>query len=181
VSGSLGDARLALDALQGKLTLPAELLAAARQRLEQPTPRVALGLALRGVASAAIDVSDGLLGDLQHILESAAVGATVEVDIATSLVASSAYSISATSQFDINLTAQQWRTLALAGGDDYELLFTAAPAQRTAVATAARNSQTTVTRIGQMESAAGLRLIDQHGQPLPNTFSGFDHFAGAGK
>jgi thiamine-monophosphate kinase len=177
VSGTLGDARLALDALQGQLTLPAELLAAARQRLELPTPRVALGLALRGVASAAMDVSDGLLGDLNHILDSSAVGATVEVDIATSLIAASALYIRATGQFCLNLSVHQWRALALAGGDDYELLFTAAPAQRTAVAAAARSSQTTVTRIGQITSAPGLRLIDQHGQPLPNTFASFDHFA----
>src|SRR5450830_635704 len=87
VSGTLGDARLALEVLQGKLDVPAPLLAQARARLEQPTPRVALGLALRGVASAAIDVSDGLLGDLGHILESSAVGATVLADTATELIA----------------------------------------------------------------------------------------------
>jgi len=177
VSGTLGDARLALDALQGKLTLPAELLAAARQRLEQPSPRVALGLALRGVASAAIDVSDGLLGDLQHILENSAVGATVDADVATSLIAASAISTRPAGQFFINLSTQQWRTLALAGGDDYELLFTAAPAQRAAVAAAAHSSQTPVTRIGQIESNPGLRLIDLHGQPLANSYASFDHFA----
>jgi len=177
VSGTLGDARLALDALQGKLTLPAELLAAARQRLEQPSPRVALGLALRGVASAAIDVSDGLLGDLQHILESSAVGATVEADIAASLVAASALFIRATGQLGINLRVQQWRALALAGGDDYELLFTAAPNQRAAVAAAAQASQTAVTRIGRIDETPGLRLTDQHGQQLPNTYASFDHFA----
>ena len=177
VSGTLGDARLALDALQGKLSLPVDLLSAARLRLEQPTPRVALGLALRGVASAAIDVSDGLLGDLGHILESSAVGALVEADIATSLVAANAYSIEAASQFGINLSRQQWRTLALAGGDDYELLFTAAPGQRAAVVAAARSSQTAVTRIGRIESTPGLRLLDAHGQPLANSYASFNHFA----
>ncbi len=180
VSGTLGDARLALDALQGKLALPAPLLAAARQRLEQPSPRVALGLALRGVASAAMDVSDGLLGDLQHILQSSAVGATVDVDIAASLVAASALSIRVAGQFGINFSVQQWRALALSGGDDYELLFTAAPANRAAVAAAAQASQTTVTRIGCIDVAPGLRLLDQHGLPLPNTYASFDHFVQEG-
>ena len=78
VSGTLGDARLALDALRGRLTLPAELLAQARLRLERPTPRVALGQALRGVASAALDLSDGLLGDLRHILKASGVVATLD-------------------------------------------------------------------------------------------------------
>jgi len=176
VSGTLGDARLALDALQGKLALPAPVLAAARLRLEQPSPRVALGLALRGVASAALDVSDGLLGDLQHLLDASACGATVAVDVVANLIAARAYSMGATGQFGINFSTQQWRTLALAGGDDYELLFTAAPALRDAVAAAAQASQTAVTRIGYIESAPGLRLLDQHGLALANTFTSFDHF-----
>ena len=177
VSGTLGDARLALDALSGRLSLPAELLALARARLELPTPRVALGLALRSIATAAIDVSDGLLGDLGHLLECSGTGATVQVDIATELIAARAYYIRAGGQFDINLSANQWRTLALAGGDDYELLFTAPAHQRTAVADAARSSQTPVTRIGQIDARPGLRLQDKLGQPLPDSFVSFDHFA----
>ena len=78
VSGHLGDARLALEALQGHIALPPEALAAARLRLEQPTPRVALGQALRGVASSALDVSDGLLGDLGHILRASGTGACID-------------------------------------------------------------------------------------------------------
>ena len=177
VSGTLGDARLALEALQGKLTIPADVLATARVRLEQPTPRVALGLALRGIASAAIDVSDGLLGDLQHLLDSSGVGALVRVDDATDLIAARAYRTGATGQFGINLSPQQWRTLALAGGDDYELLFTAAPQQRAAVAAAAQRSQTPVACIGRIEATAGLRLSDRQGQPLPHRYASFDHFA----
>ncbi len=177
VSGTLGDARLALEGLQGKLAIPQELLARAQQRLQQPTPRVALGLALRGVASAAIDVSDGLLGDLRHLLQASGVGATVEADVATSLIAASAYSIRATGDFYLDLTATQWRTLALAGGDDYELLFTAPARLREAVAGAARHSQTAVTRIGHIEAEPGLRLIDRFGQSLPNSYASFDHFA----
>jgi thiamine-monophosphate kinase len=176
-SGTLGDARLALDALLGKWVLPPEVLAQARARLEMPTPRVALGLALRGVATAAIDVSDGLLGDLGHVLESSGVGATVEIEKATNLIASNAYAAGATGQFDMGLSAQQWRAMALAGGDDYELLFTAPPHLRHAVAAAALASQTAVTRIGQMDRAPGLRLVDEQGQALANTFASFDHFA----
>jgi len=177
VSGTLGDARLALDALLGKLKVPEDLLARARTRLETPTPRVALGLALRGVANAAIDVSDGLLGDLRHVLQSSGVGATVMADIATELIASRAYVTGATGQFGINLSNEQWRALALAGGDDYELLFTAPPEQQGAVAAAAQASQTPVTRIGQIHAAPGLRLLDRHGQALANHYTSFDHFA----
>jgi len=150
---------------------------AARVRLETPTPRVALGLALRGIANAAIDVSDGLLGDLGHVLKQSGVGATVDVDIATTLVAAHAYCTGARGQFDINISADQWRNLALSGGDDYELLFTAPVARREAVAAAATASQTPVTRIGQIEAERGLRLIDAQGQPVPNRYASFDHFA----
>lgn len=180
VSGTLGDARLALDALLGKITLPDAVLAAARERLEQPTPRVALGLALRGVASAALDVSDGLIGDLGHILASSGVGATVDADAVTALIAanrSSAPVRPAEGQSDLSLTQDQWRTLALSGGDDYELLFTAPPQLHEAVAQASHSSQTAVTRIGQIDAMPGLRLVDQHGQPLANRYTSFDHFA----
>jgi len=177
VSGTLGDARLALDALMGKVSLPDDVLAAARQRLEQPTPRVALGLALRGIASAALDVSDGLLGDLGHIQESSGVGATVHADTTTTLIAARPLSIRSRGQFGLNFSEDDWRRLALSGGDDYELLFTAAPHQREAVQAASRTSQTPVTRIGQIDATPGLRLIDSQGQPLANTYASFDHFA----
>jgi thiamine-monophosphate kinase len=177
VSGTVGDARLALDALLGKRHLPTDVLARARARLETPTPRVALGMALRGVATSAIDISDGLLGDLAHVLQQSHAGATVNPDIAIESIASYAHSTCATSPFDLNLSLHEWRTLALAGGDDYELLFTAAPAQRSAVANAAQLSQTPVRRIGQIEAQAGLRLVDNAGQAVANTFASYDHFA----
>lgn len=177
VSGTVGDARLALDVLLGKLAAPDDVLAVARARLETPTPRVALGLALRGVATAAIDVSDGLLGDLGHLLKRSGVGATVEADIAIESIASYAINTRATGQFFINLSKDQWRALALAGGDDYELLFTAPPTRREAVQAAALASQTPVRRIGQINAAPGLRVLDGQGQVLPNTFASFDHFA----
>jgi thiamine-monophosphate kinase len=177
VSGTLGDARLALEALRGTFALPAQALARARLRLETPTPRVALGLALRGVASSAIDISDGLVGDLGHILESSAVGAVVNADIATELIAARARCSSTSAQFDINLQLTQWRTLALAGGDDYELLFTAPARLRDSVLKAAQSSQTRVTCIGQITAVPGLRIQDGHGQLLSNSYASFDHFA----
>ena len=174
VSGHLGDARLALEALQGHIALPPEALAAARLRLEQPTPRVALGQALRGVASSALDVSDGLLGDLGHILRASGTGACIDTSITMNLIAVSAYSISARGQIDTELLHQ----CTLAGGDDYELAFTAPVARRAAVAAAAQASGTPVTRIGRIEAEPGLRLVDALGQPVARRYASFDHFAG---
>ncbi|WP_394757685.1 thiamine-phosphate kinase [Rhodoferax sp.] len=177
VSGNLGDARLALEVFRGSVSVPEAVWVAARARLETPTPRVALGLALRGIASAAIDVSDGLLGDLGHILRQSGVGATVEADLATTLVAANEYYTEATGQFNVNIVPEQWRRWALSGGDDYELLFTAPVARRAAVAAAAQSSQTAVSRIGQMDAERGLRLVNAQGQLLPNRYASFDHFA----
>ena len=173
VSGTLGDARLALEALLGRTALPAEVLARARARLERPTPRMALGQALRGVASSAMDVSDGLLGDLAHILNASGVGARIDTSITSSLIACSAYPSSAGGVFDAELIHQ----CTLAGGDDYELLFTAPPARRDAVAAAAQASGTPVACIGRIEAAPGLRLVDGTGQPVANRYASFDHFA----
>jgi len=173
VSGTLGDARLALEALQGRTNLPPTLLQAARQRLEQPTPRVALGLALRGVASAALDVSDGLLGDLDHILHASGVGARVDTSITIQLIAAGALPESAACHFDPDFLHQ----CTLAGGDDYELLFTAPASARAAVAAAAQASGTPVTRIGGIEAEPGIRLINAQGQPVVHRYASFDHFA----
>ena len=177
VSGTLGDARLALEILRGTVVAPAEVLAAARLRLEQPTPRVALGLALRGIATAAIDVSDGLLGDLGHILEQSGVGATVHNDTAIELVAARAYLPFEKSVFYPEIKADQWLAWTLAGGDDYELLFTAPASAGPAIAAASSLSQTTVTRIGQIDGERGLRLVNAQGQSVPNPYTSFDHFA----
>lgn len=173
VSGTPGEARLALDALRGRLALPPAALQQLRPRLEQPTPRVALGLALRGVASSAIDVSDGLLGDLGHILKASGVGACVDATVATNLLAASAQQAGATAGFG----AQTLMQCALAGGDDYELVFTAPPAQQAAVQAAAQASGTRATRIGRVEPAPGLRVVDGQGQPVAQHFASFDHFA----
>lgn len=169
VSGVLGEARMALEALQGKLALPAPLLQNARARLDRPTPRVALGLALRGIAHAAIDVSDGLLGDLGHILEASACGAAVDVDIALTL-------LNAGPLADRSLDREQCLALVLSGGDDYELLFTAPASARDAVLAAAGQAATPVARVGHIEAGAGLRLIDAQGREISNRYASFDHF-----
>ena len=177
VSGTLGDARLALEALQGHIALPADILEFARQRLEQPTPRVALGLALRGIASAAADISDGLLGDLGHILERSGVGATLDTIPAIQLIAACAYPTWPAALFDKTFSTVTALQYVLSGGDDYELVFTAPVARRAAVQAASRDSATAVTRLGQIESTPGLRLIDAQGAPVANAFASFDHFA----
>ena len=170
VSGDLGGARLALDCLLGKLTLAPALLKQARQRLETPTPRIALGMALRAIASAAIDISDGLLGDLDHILEASKVGAVVDTALASNLMALD-------DRLPVALTADMRLAWILSGGDDYELAFTAPVATRAAVQAAGITSATRVTRIGRIESTPGLRLLDFHGAPLVNRYHSFDHFS----
>ncbi|MBM3395136.1 MAG: thiamine-phosphate kinase [Betaproteobacteria bacterium] len=165
VSGCLGDSALALAALRGDLVLDAESLLRCRERLERPVPRVTLGLALRGVASAAIDVSDGLLADLGHILERSAVGATVRVE-------------QVPCSRDVLALNGTWRArCALAGGDDYELCFTAPPGQRAVVEQIARSQGLLLSRIGEIEAQPALRLLDARGQTLRMEHHGFDHFA----
>ncbi len=175
VSGTLGDARLALEAFRGTLSLPESVFESARTRMEQPTPRVALGQALRGIASAAIDISDGLLGDLQHILNASQVGARIDTSIAIDLLAARAMNTWADGTFHSKMTLE----CVLAGGDDYELAFTAPKSLREAVQAAAVQSQTPVTRIGEIQLGTGYRLLDAQGALVINSFQSFDHFAPA--
>jgi thiamine-monophosphate kinase len=132
---------------------------------------------LRGLATSAIDVSDGLLGDLGHVLNASGVGATVHTEDAIFSIASYAEYKKARGQFHLNLSHDQWLALALAGGDDYELLFTAPADRRAEVDAAGLASQTPVRRIGQIDAEPGLRLLGAQGEILPNTFTSFDHFA----
>jgi thiamine-monophosphate kinase len=164
VSGSLGDARLALEAFRGRVALEGDAFESTRRAMEQPEPRVALGMALRGVATSAIDVSDGLLGDLAHVLRRSKVGAEVWADAVPRSAVLRALPLS-------------WqRECTLAGGDDYELVFTAPAAHAARVADAGRAAQVQVTRIGRILAAPGLQLLDHDRQPLANTFGSFDHF-----
>jgi thiamine-monophosphate kinase len=164
VSGRLGDARLALEVFRGSVALAGDDFARVRDAMECPQPRVALGQALRGVASSAIDLSDGLLGDLGHVLRASRVGATIDRDaIPRSAVLAAA-------------PAPWQQTCVLAGGDDYELLFTAAPGHDDAVQAAGREAGIAVTPIGRIEAVPGLRVHDRDGQPLTLDLHGFDHF-----
>ena len=165
VSGRLGDARLALEVFRGTLAVPGDVLAGTRRAMEMPQPRVALGVALRGVASSAIDLSDGLLGDLGHVLQASHVGATL--DEAT-LPCSDAVAA---------LDTPWRRTCLLHGGDDYELLFTAPAESDAAVMAAAATAGVAVTAIGRIDTEPGLRLRDAQGQAVGAPLRGFDHFA----
>ena len=165
VSGQLGDAALAVTHRLGQVRLDPAAVLACRRRLDWPQPRVALGLALRGLATAAIDVSDGLLGDLGHVQERSGLGARVNVaDVPRSDTLRA-------------IEPQLQRRCLLAGGDDYELLFTAAPAERDAVIAAGLDCCTAITRIGTMTAEAGTQLTGDRG--FDATLRGFDHFAGA--
>ena len=164
VSATVGDARLALEVFRGTVALEGIDFESVRVAMEQPRPRVALGLALRGVASSAIDVSDGLLGDLAHILRRSGVGATLDID-----------AVPRSAVLRRQPQAMQ-RKCSLAGGDDYALVFTAPPRHADAVAAAARQAGVQVTRIGVIDAGAGLRLIDAQRRPVVNTFGSFDHF-----
>ena len=175
VSGTLGDARLALECLQGRLTLPDDVLARTRLRLEQPTPRVALGQALRRLATSAIDISDGLTGDLGHILKASRAGARISISDTIDLIANHVHGTGAGGLFD----QKNRLDYVLAGGDDYELAFTAPASGRQAVRAAAVQSDTPVTRIGVVEAEPGLRLCDADGRALTACPTSFDHFAPA--
>jgi thiamine-monophosphate kinase len=160
--------------------LPDAILAQARARLERPTPRVALGQALRGIATAAADISDGLQGDLGHILERSGVGATLETDVALQLPAAFAALAAKVTPADRAAFDRAMLGHVLSGGDDYELVFTAPVQQAAAVQAAARQSGTPVTRIGRIEAQPGLRLLDGKGQALQLQLQSFDHFSAAG-
>ena len=170
VSGSLGQARLALEALRGSLDLEAAVLRRCRDRLEQPTPRLALGRALRGIAHAAADTSDGLVSDLGHV-----VGAS---GLAAELWWPALWG--ATSGDVQNLPSDTARACVLAGGDDYELVFTAPAAMRARVTEAAALAHTPVTRVGrvvpQIPGRSGVRVLNEQGREVPGHWEGYDHF-----
>lgn len=168
VSGQPGLAALGLAHLQGRTALPEALAKRCTTTLQRPLPRVELGLRLRGLATAAIDVSDGLVADLGHILERSGLAADL-----------------CEGQFPLlppGAEPKLARECQLAGGDDYELCFTTATADRQRVVTLAAELDLPLWRIGRTLAAGGdrpageTRLFDADGQPLPLNVKGFDHF-----
>jgi thiamine-monophosphate kinase len=181
ISGTVGDARLALEVFRGTQSLDAHVFEQVRARMEQPTPRVQLGLELRAIANAAIDVSDGLLGDLGHILKRSNVGAEINTDwlqTAGSFSGSlNEHTHAGISPWLAALPFNKRLEFAMSGGDDYELCFTAPVNQRELVHAAAWESDTPVTRIGRITETSGLVVLDPQGQPITRRFASFDHFA----
>jgi len=166
VSGRIGDAALAVAHRHGKLVLEESDYHEAVMRLYEPTPRVALGQALRGMATAAIDVSDGLLADLGHICSLSKVGAVVE------LAAIPLSPIGAR-----HVASDAGRNAIVAGGDDYELCFTAHPNSRESLQDLARVLDVPITRIGQVKRGKGVSLVGADGKPVKIDGRGYDHFA----
>lgn len=161
VSGALGDAGLALRHLAAGEPLDPYL----RARLERPTPRVVLGELLRGIATAAIDVSDGLIADLGHVIAASGCGARVELD-RLPLADQVAGVVAATGDWD----------LPLAAGDDYELCFTINPAHAPELAVLSAAAGCPLTPIGELDARPGLRFVDAEGHPWQPREAGYDHF-----
>jgi thiamine-monophosphate kinase len=164
VTGTLGDAAGGLKQLQARGLQSAKL----RHRLDRPTPRVAAGLALRGLARAAIDVSDGLAADLGHVLAASGVGAELELGRLPT-------SVPLAEQFAEE--RERW-PLQLGGGDDYELCFVASAANALAIEQALAASDTYATVVGRIVEGSGLSLRTPEGEAYCLATAGFDHFAG---
>ena len=164
VSGMLGSAALGLAYLQGKITLDSDVAGHCLQALHIPTPRTALGLALRGKANSCIDVSDGLLADLGHILEASNLGATVMLD-----------DIHCHDYLHSKLDQPMMQQCVLAGGDDYELVFTAPESQRQAIQELSQQLNLPLSLIGKTTANLGIQVSYQQ-QVLDISKKGFDHF-----
>ena len=163
VTGALGDAAAALAQWRGGAAVDPAL----RARLDRPVPRVATGLALAGLAHAAIDLSDGLLADLGHVCRASGVGARLDVD-----------ALPASPALRANFDAMARRALQAAGGDDYELCFSAAATQRGAIDGLAATSGVAMTRIGRIVAGADVDAVDGQGRAWQAPAAGYEHFAG---
>lgn len=163
LSGCIGDAGLAL--LRAQQTQPADTDDGyLRDRLDRPVPRVSLGRLLAGRASAAIDVSDGLVADLGHVCEASGTGARVELD---QLPLSPAVAA--------ECRRGNWRP-ALAGGDDYELLFSVAPGRVASLLSVCREAGQPIREIGRLVADSGILLVYPDGRLSEEIPHGFDHF-----
>lgn len=172
VTGTLGDAALALELLPHPDGCR-EAFGYLRARLDRPEPRVAQAMALRNLASAAIDVSDGLAADLGHILEASGVGATLYVD---RLPRSHAFRSCTAETGSARPEVPSWEDLALAGGDDYELCFTIPAARTPELARLTQLDAGGCTCIGVIEASPGLRCVTQDGALWQPGREGYDHF-----
>lgn len=161
VTGTLGDAGLGLALLQSRAQVPPAYHDFLLARLNRPEPRVEAGLVLRGVASAMIDVSDGLMADLGHLLSASDVGAQIELGLLP--------------RSEAMLEADPHGRLALTAGDDYELVFTLPPGMEEVLA-GQGDRLPPCTCIGRVESRPGLRVMDEEGNPMSFTHPGYDHF-----
>ncbi|MFA6310464.1 MAG: thiamine-phosphate kinase [Sterolibacterium sp.] len=168
VSGAPGRAALGLAHLQGRCVLDEPALGECLAALHRPQPRLPLGLTLQGLASAAIDVSDGLLADLGHILERSGVGATVHADHLPDAAARACPRAPALAQ-----------RCMLSGGDDYEMVFTAPSSRHGAIIDLTGTLGLALSCIGSVthRGPSDLMLVDAEGQQLPIPQRGFDHFA----
>ncbi|MBR9726513.1 thiamine-phosphate kinase [Shewanella intestini] len=164
VTGTLGDSALGLDILLGKQQASEKHKSYLIGRHYSPTPRVLAGQALRTLATSAIDLSDGLASDLQHILNASSLGALIDVD---KLPLSNALLETVSKEQAINY--------ALAGGEDYELLFTVPESQRGAIDTALLHAGVKFVKVGQVCAGEKLKFI-QNGVPFQPGFAGFEHF-----
>ncbi len=164
VSGNLGSAALGLAHLQNKITLDSAVTEHCLQALHKPMPRTDLGSTLRNIANSCIDVSDGLLADLGHILEASNLGATVALD-----------SISCHDYLRSHLDEAIIQQCVLAGGDDYELVFTAPETQRDAIKQLAQQLNLPLSLIGKTTEISGIKVTYKQ-QPLDISKKGFDHF-----
>jgi thiamine-monophosphate kinase len=165
VSGNLGDAALAIAHRRGILQLSEGDYMEAVMRLYEPMPRVQLGQALRGLATSAIDISDGLLADLDHICALSKVGATVEADnLPVSEIGAK------------HIDKPEGLTAIVAGGDDYELCFTAPANARDSIEDLTDMLGVPLTRIGQVRKGKGVSLVATSGEPIKVDGAGFDNF-----
>jgi len=163
VSGILGMAALGLAYLQGKTELPEEDRLFCLAALHKPQPQVALGLALRDIAHSAIDISDGLLADLGHILECSQLGAEIQFETIPKVDA-------------VNIDEALLQNCVLSGGDDYELCFTAAAERRGEIEVIAQKLQLPLTRIGLIRVEPGCMVRTAEGGMIKPKESGYDHF-----
>jgi len=163
-SGMIGNAALGLAHLQGKVTLTEPTVSHCINALTTPTPRVALGLALRGIANSCIDISDGLTADLSHILKASNLGAELVLE-----------NINCHDYLRTHLDDANIQQCILAGGDDYELLFTAPKSQRAYIQQLSQQLQLSLSLIGETTPELGL-TVSHHQQAVDITKKGFDHF-----